>query len=139
MELSVAKVTPRFRKRTCLEFLEFTNGWILNIEVATRNDFSIAWIPTVSFYTYVPSQVTLGGTMVDPALLNNVEIPLGWTEYLYHVGCSTTTHSILQSVFITGGRDAKEGRQCVTFICCTVCKSPTLDILRKSSRTFGRS
>ena len=53
--------------------------------------------------------------MVDPALLDNVEVPLGWTEYLYHVGCSRTMHSTLEAGLIVSGQDAKEGRQTVFF------------------------
>ena len=38
-----------------------------------------------------------GGTTVDPALLDNVEIPYIWSEYFYHVCCSRLMHSIFQA------------------------------------------
>ena len=52
-----------------------------------------------------------GGTTVDPALLDNIEIPVGWKEYQYHVGGPLTSHSILQAELIAGGKDTeKDGR-----------------------------
>ena len=55
------------------------------------------------------------GTLVDPELLNYVVIPLGWKEYLYHVGGSFTMHSITQAGLIAAGKDTKESRQTVRF------------------------
>ena len=63
----------------------------------------------------MPFQGHSGGTKVDPALLDNVEVPRRWSEYLYHVGCSRYMHSILQSGLIERGKDAKKGRQTVFF------------------------
>ena len=48
-----------------------------------------------------------GGIKVDLALLDNVEILYGWSEYFHHVGCSPYAHSILQSGLIVAGKDAK--------------------------------
>ena len=55
------------------------------------------------------------GTIVDPVILDNAELAYGWSEHLYHVGCSRLMHSILQSGLPARGRDAKEGRQPVFF------------------------
>ena len=43
-----------------------------------------------------------GGTKVDPALLDNVEVLHRWSEYLYHVGCSRFLHSMFPSGLIAG-------------------------------------
>ena len=56
-----------------------------------------------------------GGALVDPELMNYVAIPLGWKEYLYHVGGSFAMHSIMQAGLVAGGKDTKEGRQTVFF------------------------
>ena len=53
--------------------------------------------------------------MVDLALLDDVEIPCGWSEYFDHVVCSRNVHSINQSGLIAGGKDATKGRQTVFF------------------------
>ena len=55
------------------------------------------------------------GALIDPELLNYVAIPIGWKEYLYHVGSSFTTHSIMQAKLIASGKDTKEGRLTVFF------------------------
>ena len=57
----------------------------------------------------------LGDAMVDPEMLNYVAIPLGWKEYLYHVGGSFAMNSNMQAGLIDGGKDTKEGRQTVFF------------------------
>ena len=50
-----------------------------------------------------------GGTVVGPTLLDNVAEPLGWKEYLYHVGGSVTIHSIMQTRLIAGSKESKGG------------------------------
>ena len=54
-----------------------------------------------------------GGALNDPELLHYNAIPLGWKEYLFHVGSSSIVHSIKQAELIVGGKDTKEGRQSV--------------------------
>ena len=111
LELSVTHVMPRFGKRKCQKCAmtesSSTKKW--------QKKWSIPWIPTVYLSSYVPSKVTLEEQVVDPALQDSIEIPLGWTEYLFHVGCSRTMHSIFQAGLIAGGKDAKEGQQTVFF------------------------
>ena len=53
--------------------------------------------------------------MVDPALLDNGKILLGWKEYLYHARGSLTTHSIMQAGLVAGAKDTQAGRQTVFF------------------------
>ena len=59
---------------------------------------------------------SLLGNKVDPSLLDHVQIPYRWSEYLYHVGSSLNTHSIIHSGLNAGGTDTKERRQTVFFI-----------------------
>ena len=56
-----------------------------------------------------------GGALVDPELLNYVASPLGWKEYLYHVGGSFAMHSIVQAGLIAGGKGTKGGWQTAFF------------------------
>ena len=56
-----------------------------------------------------------GGNLVDSELLDYQEIPLGWKEYILHVGGSFTMHSIMQAGLRAGAKDTKEGRQTVFF------------------------
>ena len=56
-----------------------------------------------------------GGNTVDPSLEDNVETPYNWTEYIYRAGSSLDLHSVIQSGWITGGKDKKDGRQTVCF------------------------
>ena len=56
-----------------------------------------------------------GGNKVDPSLLDNVEIPYMWSDYIYHVGSSLCLHAIIHQGLIAAGKDTKEGRQTVLF------------------------
>ena len=56
-----------------------------------------------------------GGNIVDLSLLDDVEIPYNWTEYIYHVNSSLDLHSIIQSGLTAGRKNTKEGRQTVFF------------------------
>ena len=46
-----------------------------------------------------------GRNLVDPTLQNNVVIPDGFYEYIYHVGCAINLHSIINSGLIPGGQN----------------------------------
>ena len=46
-------------------------------------------------------------------LQDNVLIPKGFTEYLYHVGNANELNSMLRSGLIPGGKSLKRGRQAV--------------------------
>ena len=52
-----------------------------------------------------------GGTLVDPALQDNVLLPDAFAEYIYHIGNADELRSIIQSGLIPGGRSLKKDRQ----------------------------
>ena len=56
-----------------------------------------------------------GQQKVDPALQDDVVIPVGFTEYIYDMGSSQDSHSIIQSGLIAGRRDTQRGPQTVFF------------------------
>ena len=68
---------------------------------AIRKNFSIAWRLTASFTSCV-IQGHSGGNKVDPSLVDNVEIPYNWSEYINHVGSSLDLFSVNQSGLIAG-------------------------------------
>ena len=57
---------------------------------------------------------TIQGKFDPTLLLDNVNIPYMWSEYIYHVGRSLYTRSIIHSGLIAGRTDTK-GRQRVFF------------------------
>ena len=58
----------------------------------------------------------IGDDAIDPALQDNVLLPKGFTEYIYHVwNASELKNSIIRNGFIPGGRKLKRGRQAVFF------------------------
>ena len=56
-----------------------------------------------------------GGTHIDPTLQDNVLLPDGLAEHIYHVGSSHDLHSIIQSGLIPGGKSVKQERHAVFF------------------------
>ena len=52
---------------------------------------------------------------MDPSLQDHVLIPDNFFEYIYHVGCHFTTHSIIEFGLIPGGKNASLDRQTVFF------------------------
>ena len=56
-----------------------------------------------------------GDNAVDPALQDNVLLPKGFTEYIYHVGNANELNSIIRNGLIPGGTSLKSGRQAVCF------------------------
>ena len=54
-----------------------------------------------------------GGIAIDPELQDNVLLPNGFTEYIYHVGNVSEVHSIIRRRLIPGGQSLKRGRQSV--------------------------
>ena len=56
-----------------------------------------------------------GGIAVDPELQDNVLLPKGFTEYIFHVGNVSEVHSIIRSGLMLGGQSLKRGRQSVFF------------------------
>ena len=55
-----------------------------------------------------------GRNLSDPSLQDNVLIPNGFFEYIYHIGCGINLHSIVNSGLIPGGSNWSK-RQTVFF------------------------
>ena len=51
----------------------------------------------------------------DPTLQDNVLIPNNFFEYIYHIGCAISVHSITNSGLIAGGQNSSRKRQTVFF------------------------
>ena len=49
------------------------------------------------------------------AMQDNALLPSDFAEYIYHVGSSHDTHSIIQSGLIASGEDVKKGKQTAFF------------------------
>ena len=60
-------------------------------------------------------QAHSGGTLVDPALQDNVLLPDDFAEYIYNIGNAHDMHSIIQGGLIPGGKSLKRDRQSVCF------------------------
>ena len=56
-----------------------------------------------------------GRSLIDPSLQDNVVIPDGFFQYIYHVGCAINLHSIINSGLILGGHNLSN-RQRVFFL-----------------------
>ena len=56
-----------------------------------------------------------GRSLIDPTLQDNVIIPDGFSQYIYHVGCAINVHSIINSGLIPGGQNLSN-RQTVFFL-----------------------
>ena len=52
---------------------------------------------------------------VDPTLQDNVLFPTNFFEYIYHIGCAVSLHSITNSGLIAGGQNSSRERQTVFF------------------------
>ena len=55
-----------------------------------------------------------GRNLIDPSLQENVLIPNDFFEYIYHIGCAISVHSIMNSGLIPGGQKLSK-RQTVFF------------------------
>ena len=56
-----------------------------------------------------------GRNPIDPTLQDNVLIPNNLFEYIYHIGCAVSSHSITNSGLIPGGHKSSRDRQTVFF------------------------
>ena len=56
-----------------------------------------------------------GRSLIDPTSQDNVIIPDGFFQYIYHVGCAINLHSIINSGLIPGGQNLSN-RQTVFFL-----------------------
>ena len=57
-----------------------------------------------------------GRNLVDLTLQDNVLIPDNFFEYIYHIGCAVSVHSITNSRLIAGGQSSCRERQTVFFL-----------------------
>ena len=97
---------PRFRKRNAVRWSN--KEWLdllqqgsdkKRFEYCLSSDGLIVYMRVVQGHS--------GGTKVDLALLDDVEVPYRWSEYFDHVSCYRHMHFIFQSGLIAGGKDAK--------------------------------
>ena len=56
-----------------------------------------------------------GRNFIDPELQDNVLIPNDFFEYIYHIGCAVSLHSITNSGLIAGGQNSCRERQTIFF------------------------
>ena len=56
-----------------------------------------------------------GRNPMDPSLQDNVPIPNDIFEYIYHIGCAVSVHSITKSGLIPGGQSLSKERHTVFF------------------------
>ena len=56
-----------------------------------------------------------GRNPIDPSLQDNVLIPNNFFEYIYHIGCAISLHSITNSGLIPGEQILSRERQTVLF------------------------
>ena len=56
-----------------------------------------------------------GESAIDLALHDNVLLPKGFTEYIFHVVNANELNSIIRNGLIQGGKSFKRGRQAVFF------------------------
>ena len=77
------------------------------IFVLTRQDkkFFISWL----------FKVIQDATPIDPSQQDNVLIPNNFFEYIYHIGCAISLHSITNSGLILGGQNSNRARQTLFF------------------------
>ena len=54
-----------------------------------------------------------GRNPIDPTLQDNVLIPNNFFEYIYHIGCAVSLHSITNSGLIGRGQNSSRDRQTV--------------------------
>ena len=76
-------------------------------DVMTRHD--------KKFFTSELFKVIQDAISFDPTLQDNVLIPNNFFEYICHVGCAISLHSITNSGLIAGGQNSSRERQTVFF------------------------
>ena len=82
----------------------------------TRQDVNIVLIhQDKKFFNSELFKVHSGRNLIDPTLQDNVLIPDSFFEYIYHVGCAISLHSITNSGFIPGRQNLCKERQTVFF------------------------
>ena len=98
------------------------NNWVLFFVMViylekmrtTRKGFNAVLILQEKFLYLRALQGHSGRSLIDPSLQDNVLIPDDFFEYIYHVGCAISLHSITNSGLISGGQILSK-RQTVFF------------------------
>ena len=67
------------------------------------------------FFYFRTLQGHSGRNLIDPSLQDNVVIPSGFFQYIYHIGCGYNLHSIINNGLIPGGQNSSK-RQTVFFL-----------------------
>ena len=79
---------------------------------ATRKDYNMVLTRQDKKFSL---QGHSGRNPIDPSLQDNVLIPHNFFEYIYHIGCAVSLHSITNSGLIAGGQNSSRERQMVFF------------------------
>ena len=58
-----------------------------------------------------------GRNLIDLSLQDNVVIPSGFFQYVYHFGCAFNLHSVINSGLIPGGQKFKQETDSILFAC----------------------
>ena len=83
---------------------------------ATRKDFNICTDSSGQEILHLRAlQGHSGRNPIDSTLQDNVLIPDNFFEYIYHIGCAVSLHSITNSGLIAGGQNSSTERQTVFF------------------------
>ena len=67
-----------------------------------------------------------GRNTIDPTMQDNVLIPNNFFEYICHIGCAVSLHSITNSGLIAGGQNSIKEKQTVFFTAVNPMKRITL-------------
>ena len=73
-----------------------------------------------------------GRNPIDPTLQDTVLIPDNFFEYIYHIGCAISLHSITNSGLIAGGQNSSRERQTVFFTAVN-----PMDMITKIRMSYG--
>ena len=83
---------------------------------ATRKDFNIVLTrQDKKFFISELFKVFQDANPFDLTLQDNVSIPNNFIEYIYHIGCGISLHSITNSGLIPGGQNSSRERQTAFF------------------------
>ena len=83
---------------------------------ATRKIFQHCTDPSGQEIHYLRAlQGHSGRNPIDPTIQDIVKIPNDFVEYIYHIGCEISLHSVTDSGLITGGQNSSRKRQPVFF------------------------
>ena len=94
-----------FRLISCILNIGLTkSGRAVWQEEETRKDTSIVLISLGTILYLRALKGHSGRSLIDPTLHDNVIIPDGFFECIYHVGCAINLHSIINSGLIPGGQ-----------------------------------